>query len=373
MAPNDPAIPTDTVDAILTAAVAHGLDGAPEWPSGPFDDDTIRRAVLRAREHRLVGALAEAAFHGAFLLSDEQLALLADYHAGAQSHVLELERALGKVAAVFDAAGVETRVLKGLALARTIYDDPSWRVASDLDLLVPSASFDMAVAMATASHGLDGTQNVVELRPGFDAEFGKEALIRLGDLELDLHRTFVAGPFGHTIDLDELFADSTTFTVAGRTHHTLSPHFQLLHACYNTALGDYPVRLCAVRDLLLCHRRLDADLGAVIETARRWGGLAVVQRAGELIVDAVGPTIAGELRRLAELDVPRRERWLLRAYLTPARSYSRPLASLAVIPGVRARLRYLRAIAVPSRHYLRSRGWTTRTHLRRAIDRLRHD
>jgi hypothetical protein len=77
------------------------------------------------------------------------------------------------------------------------------------------------------------------------------------------------------------------------------------------------------------------------------------------------------LSPLAELDVPRREERLLQSYLTTARSYRRALAALAVIPGVRARFRYARAIAVPSAAYLESRGWTKRRHVRRGLQRLR--
>ncbi|MBA3621797.1 MAG: hypothetical protein H0W51_05695 [Euzebyales bacterium] len=48
-----------------------------------------------------------------------------------------------------------------------------------------------------------------QLRPGFDRRFGKGAPLRRDEgWELDLHRTFVMGPFGLTVDLDGLFASS---------------------------------------------------------------------------------------------------------------------------------------------------------------------
>ena len=81
-----------------------------------------------------------------------------------------------------------------------------------------------------------------ELRPGFDREFGKDVLIRINGIELDIHRTFVTGPFGLTIPLEQLFASATPFAVGGRTLHALGGEEMFLQACYNAALGDRPVR-----------------------------------------------------------------------------------------------------------------------------------
>ena len=199
----------------------------------------------------------------------------------------------------------------------------------------------------------------------------KESLVRLGEFELDLHRTFVTGPFGLTIDLDELFASRTEINIGTRPLLALSAEHQFLHACYNVALGDYPVRLCSVRDLLLCLQHLDVDLDKIVAIAARWNGTAVVQRAAAVAIETVGAQVAAGFIELHALTVPRREQWLMGSYLTTARSYSRPLASLAVIPGLRPRLRYARAIVAPSAEYLKSRGWTASSHLQRALRRLR--
>jgi hypothetical protein len=366
-------VTTSKIDAIvadlLTAAVGHGIAGGAPWPGPPLEPSAFTQALHSAREHRLTGAFAEAVFDGALKLDKTQHGLLCESHASAQAHMLELERTLLRVSELFSERGLDMRVLKGLALARVVYADPAWRVASDVDVLVPSHQFDDAVA--NAIHGLGGHQQIAELRPGFDREFGKEALIQLGNSELDLHRTLVTGPFGHTIDLDEFFTDSQPIMIGGRQLLTHSPDNQFLHGCYNTALGDYPVRLCAVRDLLLCDARLEIDHDAVIATAARWNGTAVVQRAAELVINTVGADAGSGFNELANLPVPRTEAWLMRSYLTPARSYSRPLASLAVISGIRPRLRYARALLTPSRTYLQSRGWTTGVHIKRAAGRLR--
>jgi hypothetical protein len=130
--------------------------------------------------------------------------------------------------------------------------------------------------------------------------------------------------------------------------------------------------LCSLRDLLLVHEHFDIDDDTVAARAREWGATAVVQHAAGTTVELLALDSAHPLRRLAAEPVPRRESRMLRSYLSPARSYRRPLASLAVIKGLRARARYARALVAPSREYLLSRGWTQRGHVRRAIRRLRN-
>jgi hypothetical protein len=357
------------LNPLLAAAVAYGIEGAVPFPNGPLADEPFDRLVDECLHQRLLGALAEAASHGSLVVTEAQRARLADQHAASQGHMLVLERTLLRVADVFGELGVEFRVLKGVGLAHLIYAEPSWRASSDLDLLVPSAQFDAAVAGLIDRLG--GEQDVPELRPGFDREFGKEALVRVGPVEVDLHRTFVTGPFGLTIDLDEMFAEASPFDIDGRRLAGLGAEHLVMHACINVALGDLPVRLGSVRDLLLCQRESGVDTPSTAALAHRWRVSAPVRRAAELAVGIAGPVAAGELADLAQIEVPRREAWLLRSYLSPARSYSRPLASLAVIRGVRPRARYARALVAPSADYLRSRGWTGRSHVRRAYRRLR--
>jgi len=353
---------------ILRAAVGHGLEGGAPWPDEPLSEDLFRHALRFAVRDRLIGVLAEAAIDGTLPLLPDQLDQLTKHHTGSQVQMLNIEQLLLRVADSFGSAGIDFRVLKGAALSHLFYADPSWRTAADLDLLIPSDRFDDAVT--TAIKDLDGEQRVPEVRAGFDREFGKESMVRIGPVELDLHRTFVTGPFGLTIDLDDLFDGRTEIAIGGQRVLALSPEHQFLHACYNAALGDYPVRLGSVRDLLLCRRHLEIDLSRIIAKAEHWHGTAVVQRAAELVIEIAGRDVAGGFTELAALSVPRRQAWLLRSYLSPARSYSRPLASLAVIPGARARLRYGWAIVAPSRTYLDSRGWTKSKHFRRAVRRL---
>lgn len=356
------------VDQVMRAAISYGLADDAAWPGEPLADEAFAALLGTAAEHRLVGTLAHAAFNGELQLTPAQRVRLADLHAGAQAHVLAVEGTLLRVAQVFGDEAIDFRVLKGIALAHRVYDDPSWRVASDVDVLVAAADFTSAAALIETALG--GTSDLAELRPGFDSEFGKEVMVRVGNIEVDLHRTFVTGPFGLTINLDELFVAAPSITVADQDLPVLDAELQFLHACYNVAVGDHPVRLGSVRDLLLCLHVLRPNLLLVTERARSWRAEAVLQRAARFGLEYASAGVASELEKLSALHVPAKQRLLLRSYVTSARSYSRPLASLAVIPGVAPRVRYARAILAPSADYLRSRGWSRARHVRRAADRL---
>lgn len=368
--PSSSALPRVSAECVALAVAGYGFGSRLPLPVLPVSDDMFERMLSIAQHDRLLGAVAQVVSEGHFPVTDDQRQLLTDMHSGWLHHAITVERLLLRFGACLDRSHIDFRVLKGVALAHLLYADPSWRVFGDLDLLIPSDRFDEAVQLACTELG--GVQSVPELRPGFDREFGKEALIRVGRIELDLHRTFVTGPFGLTIDLDCLFAGKTAFEVGGSQFAALENTALFLHVCYNLALGDDPVRTCSLRDLVIAYEGLDIDTDTIIEMAHAWQASAVVQRAAELTVGALEIDADHGLWKLAHIAVPKRESWLLRSYVTSARSYSRPLASLVVIGGLRARVRYARALLSPSDEYLSSRGWTERGHLRRARDRLLH-
>jgi len=62
---------------------------------------------------------------------------------------------------------------------------------------------------------------------------------------------------------------------------------------------------------------------------------------------------------------------LLAAHEGAGRSFTRHLAALLVLDGLRDRTAYARAIALPSKEYLRARGLSGSRHVKRAIDRIR--
>src|SRR4029453_14814298 len=126
--------------------------------------------------------------------------VVAEHHLHWMTQCLRAERLLLRVTDCLDAHGIEARVLKGSALARTVYADPAWRAFGDVDLLVPAPRIDEVARLVAEQLG--GVRRFPGRRPSFARGFGKDVLIRADGIELDIHRTFVTGPFGLTTPLD---------------------------------------------------------------------------------------------------------------------------------------------------------------------------
>ena len=357
---------------LLVAIAAHGLAASPSASRQPrpfvLDHDAVDALLAEIVAQRLVGALAAAVRDGAIELTPAAVDLVAEFHEGWCQHVLRLERLLLDTTAAFESAGIAYRAFKGAALAHRWYPDASERIYVDVDLLVPSESFGAAATLVENLH--DGRRLVVEPRRGHDRSFGKEITVRVRDVEIDLHRTFVAGPLGFTVDLADLFAHGDTVELGGQRVDVLDPLHQFVHACLNAAVGDRPTRLQSLRDVAIGARAIEPEPAAVEALARRWRCLAAVKQAlcETYRVLRLEPT---PLSRWADEVRPSTiDRWLLRAYSSPGRSYTRPLAAAVVIAGVRPRVRYLGALVWPSDDYLRSRGWSRTHHVGRAVRSL---
>jgi len=373
----DAAAPPPSIDPaawrFVSAAAAHGLEGAPPFPTPPVGELAWTRTVKLAEEQRVVGLLAAAAADGAVELEGAAFDHLAEVHEAWCAHDLRLERALVRAADALDAAALPYLVLKGAALAHRWYPDPAQRLFADLDLVVPSGRVRDASRILA---DLLGTTPPPEVRPGFDEQFGKETLLRsppsrslpLG-IEIDVHRTPVAGAFGLAIPLHELFDTPGEVLVGGRALPTPGPVPTLLLACYQATVADVPPRLMASRDVLqVLAGAPDAD--AVVGAASRW-------QCGVLVAEAVrdAPRRLGlppdalahhPLHEWARLRPPTtRDRLLLAAHRGPGHVYWRQLAGVLVLSGGRQRREYLRSLVAPQRAYLTQREWRPATHVRR--------
>lgn len=341
---------------LLATVAAYGLPGsALGLPQAPLSDRRWERLLRAAASERLVGLLGAAVADEALPVTDAQLEELAARHQDAMKLTLRVERAAQHVVGTLAEAGVPTRMLKGLALGHLSYPEPEQRPTGDVDVLVPSARFDEAIAALTAA----GARRVLpELRPGFDRRFTKAVTMTAADGHnvLDVHRTFVMGPFGLAIDLEELMSGGQHFTVGETVMTALGREERLLHAAYNVAVGERPPRTLALRDVaqLILVEGIDAD--RAVELARAWGGQAVLAEAIEeawqrlQLHDRTSLTSWASSYRPTGLEQRRLAASRSRSYAPKAR------ASLPLIPGWRDKVAFVTALALPRRGWLRSRG-----------------
>jgi hypothetical protein len=341
-----------TTDALVARVAAHGLDGRTVAGDG-LPDDAFGDLLAACTRERIVGLLVAAVEDGALPVSEGQLAALAAQHGTLMVRAVQIEAAaLDAIGRLAD-AGIEVRVLKGLATAHLDHPEPSWRTFVDADLLLPPACFAEGVALlAGAYRGRD----LVERRPGFEARFGKDVTVYGPGVELDLHRTLALGAFGLAIDLDDLWSATERFELGGRQVTALDPVRRLLHACLGAVLGDPQPRVSTLRDVLSLLARPGFDADEVEAAAARWRCRAPVAAAIRTAVDTIGVTPATPLVAWARGCRPARwERMVLRTYPAMGGSNAACILSGAAALGPVDAAAYLRAVVAPGRAYREAR------------------
>lgn len=133
------------------------------------------------------------------------------------------------VIALLREAGIETLVLKGLALNATIYTDMGTRPAYDFDLLVPFAKAQDAIAVLLR----DGWQfEADEPAPNPALRLGQAGPMQKGDLEFDLH--WFALREARDPKWDEvLWQNAVEITLGNTRCRTLCPQHQFFHLLVN--------------------------------------------------------------------------------------------------------------------------------------------
>lgn len=330
--------------------------------------------LTACEDHRILGLLPVALRAGTLELADYQRENLELLLRRWLSHDLVVERMAQRVGLVLSERDIDYRLLKGVVLANLVYPDPSMRVFSDVDVLVAADSF--SAAASAIAEGLGATRALPELRPGFDDRFGREILLRSGEVEIDLHRTLVDGPVGLRIPLRELFERPRSVTVGDQELRTVNAEAQFLHACISAVLGEWPPRLMVLRDVMELLRSEQASVAAdpsrVLEAAARWRATSVVALALRRAESDLGVRVDHPLGDWARRFRPSRvDRLVLRTYRGRARGYTSQLASVIAIDGWADRSDYLRAIVRPDRAYLAARGFRRGERIRRAVGLVR--
>lgn len=188
------------------------------------------------------------------------------------SQLLALDE-LGTLLDEFAQANIPMIVLKGAALAPTLYPDAALRPFGDLDLLVHEGDEGRAAEILFAR----GYQGVVQMGEGTDSElWGQQTFVRGGahPARIELHRhLFVQSYYRRRSRLDWFWAHRTPFRVQGRTAFMLDASAQLLHLAAHSALHHQDSRLIWSYDLalLVSQQAARLDWYETIETAQAFG------------------------------------------------------------------------------------------------------
>jgi len=355
------------IDTVVRRITAHGFSTTITGPR-TVALETLATFWERVRSERLDGLLLEAWRDGAIELTDNQVAGFGRTHRNEMEQALRLERAALDVVGMLADLGIDSVVLKGMALANTVYADAGWRSFGDVDLLLDPEGFAAGIDALVA---VGARRDLPEVRPGFDARFAKDVPVVLDAMTIDLHRTLIRGPFGERIPVPTLLAASRPAELGGRRMRVLAPADAYVFAALTAGAADVPARLITLRDLLELERAPDFDPDAVRHAAAFWRVEPALARAVRGLDEVLRPDQPLALLAWARRFAPGRiDRFYMSCYTSPARSYRSTLATVLAIPTWSDRARFTRALLVPQRSYRQARGWSLGDHVRRGFSKL---
>jgi Uncharacterised nucleotidyltransferase len=352
---------------IIRGVAALGLCESEMLVDAPLDDEAWAELISEAGRNGLIGLLSTAIDSGVLPATERQTATSRTFNLAAVAHVLGLEGLLLSVSKLLETAGIDSRVLKGAAHAYLLYDSPAQRPYGDVDLLVRGSDF---VATIELLHTEGIVRRKAELRPGFDVKFGKGATLQTPRGQgVDLHRTFLTGPFALTVDADGLFERSQPIDVGGTTLAALGREELFLHACLSTAIADLEPRLLAHRDVALAAMDLALDFDRLLDVAAKWRAVAAMCLGIRNSWSALALTSTNHLIEFStSYQASAKEQRVLDVYLRSDRRWAhQAVAAFPLVTGWRNRFAYVRAVVFPQQSALSSRRTSHMARLRNAV------
>ena len=135
----------------------------------------------------------------------------------------------------FSESQIKVILLKGVALAETVYPDIALRPFGDIDLLIHK-------------------NDLYKFKPKL-LQFGYELSepsdkaiksIKKDGIALDIHWHLVNSPYSKYIDIDEFWKNTVTINIEGIDAFVLSPENLLIHLCLHASRHYYPQLICLV-------------------------------------------------------------------------------------------------------------------------------
>ena len=263
------------------------------------------------------------------------------------------------------ARGLEVLVLKGTALAYSVYPTPSARRRCDSDLLIRSCDLEKSRAilerlgfqLALAQEGLFGSMHLQEtwVLSHFDGS----------NHQIDLHWAIansqvVSSAFSES----EIWECKLPIEIAGQTAQALATAAQFRHCALHAALSlrspylyegtshSSGERLIWALDLrLLADRMTDQDWLAILDASDRRGGGKALLYALDWAEQRLGPfcpaSMRAALKSMPSDDISR--------YILSASEFEKALAESRTFPTLSAKLRFWLSKLFPSRDVLRVR------------------
>jgi hypothetical protein len=363
------------------------LSAQPEAEAVSLPEPLPWASIVRlAQKNATTPLLYEAALSQALPVPQEQMEVLRQaYYATAAMNARllgELERVLEHLSV----SGVPAIVLKGAALAETVYDSAALRPMADLDILVPRDGVIETARLLEplgyrARPGPPGHSFEYETR--YSGEISLDRTAPAGGVMLDVHWHLLPHQWLHhatRLDVEALWRSAEPLTLGTVSALQLGPEDSLIHLCLHAGYGQgyaYLLNLLDIDCLVRAHS--DLDWARFIEWVRacqvRTPVCSGLGFARDLLGTPVPDLVLNELRpgrlryrTVERLADPGRTALVGQTSLPPSRQY---LLHLALIDGPAGWCRLAAFVLWPGDEWLAARyGLSRPTDIHRA--RLRH-
>ena len=258
----------------------------------------------------------------------------------------------------FECEGVQAILLKGVALAESIYANPALRPMMDLDLLIRRDSLDAATRALT---GLGFTSVRREPRRGAMQAFESQIRFCRADLTdslVELHWSLLDSPY-YQERLDEARLWQSARPASNGNALMLGPEVQIIHLSAHMLLHHGQTIWLGMHDIAeVCYHEQDTLNWALLLS--KAGAMHLVLPLQRILPRVkrgwrapIPDTVIHDLRRLPVSDDERRAfHWITRQRASEAHHF---LADLLTIPSARQRWRFALANIFPSPLYIRQR------------------
>lgn len=324
--------------------------------AGGVDWNRLRTSVEAAR----LAPLAHFVVRNEPLVPEPtRIAFKHSYHSNLLRNMLLLSE-LGGVLRGLAAANIPVVVLKGAALAETVYPNLALRTLGDVDLLVHQHDWGRVESVLTAD---DFRPLRAETHAGTLAAFENEMAFRKASrvpLDIDLHWSLFDSPhYQSAIPMEWFWQTAQPARIAGESVSVLGIEAEILHLCGHLWLHHTGSELFWLHDVaeVVTSGATRIDWRCLLERTQQFDLVLPVRKTLIRISEEWGAPVPRDV--LAELGAvqPSAQERRVNAWLT---SENRPpsqrlWADLISLPTWPLRLRFLWTNLIPSAAYMRER------------------
>lgn len=238
---------------IQRRVLSYGLDDSASV--GPRVIDSIGwNALLEwAVSQRVVGLLNAGASTIARLDERQREELTEQFRAAMQTCLL-VESAVAAISNLLERAGVDWRLLKGVATSRLLYPDAGWRIFSDVDILVRPEDLDRSLdaLLPITAVGAPVLPGRVRTRAWQEWQ-----ITDTRGAGIDVHHAVAGSLVTSRLPVDLFFDRPLSVSVGGRRVLTPDLAVSFVHSVMHLTTGGR--RLSTVPDLVRLARLIDPD------------------------------------------------------------------------------------------------------------------